>query len=199
MLQTGLIVTLLLLSAGNVITVMFLEMMPWIAACGHLGALFICYLLMFHYLRFKRKDSILGLVGQLQLDDEGPMVSLGDISRGMLQQNGLEWAQSPLPFPRDRAVEIVPEVVIVELPDESNTMGLPMMVYLRSEPIDPDFQVNKTYELDPAESYSVADENDVDIIIADRDMTMVDEPELIAECSSENSVRSASSVYLQVD
>ena len=61
------------------------------------------------------------------------MISLSDIRRGMLRGNLQPWDESPLPFPRDRAVDIVPEVVIVELPNEPKVIGLPMTVLLRKE------------------------------------------------------------------
>ena len=109
---------MLFLAAGNVVTVQFLELMPWVSACGHLSVLLICYLVLFVFLRIKRRDFITGLIGELQFDSEGPMISLADISRGMLRGGNLQpWDESPLPFPRDRAVDIVPEVVIVELPN----------------------------------------------------------------------------------
>jgi len=121
------------LAAGNIITVLILELMPWVSACGHLSVLLMCYLVLFVFLRIKRRDFITGLIGELQLDSEGSMISLSDVRRGMLRGNLQPWDESPLPFPRDRAVDIVPEVVIVELPNEPKVIGLPMTVLLRKE------------------------------------------------------------------
>lgn len=90
-LRIALIFTMVLLAAGNIITKFFLELMPWVSACGHLSVLFICYLILFVFLRIKKRDYITGLIGELQLDSEGPMISLADISRGMLRGNLQPW------------------------------------------------------------------------------------------------------------
>ena len=117
--RISLLLLLTFLSGSLIAGVFYLELMPWISVCVHLGNLFNCYLIMFFYFRFKRRDPYFDKVVRLQLSEEGPLVLLEDITQGVVDRANLSpWSHGqPLPYPKNRVVSIVAPLVLVEASD----------------------------------------------------------------------------------
>ena len=117
--RISLLLLLILLSGSLISGVFYLELLPWISVCVHVGNLFTSYLIMFFYFRFKRRDPYFDKVVRLQLTEEGPLVLLEDITQGVVNRSNLSpWSHGqPLPYPKNRVVSIVAPLVLVEAAD----------------------------------------------------------------------------------
>jgi len=117
--RISLLLLITLLSGSLISGVFYLELMPWVSVCVHVGNLFTSYLIMFFYFRFKRRDPYFDKVIRLQLTEEGPLVLLEDITQGVVDRSNLSpWSHGqPLPYPKNRVVSIVAPLVLIEAAD----------------------------------------------------------------------------------
>ena len=167
-LRVSLVLLLLVLSGSLISGVFYLELMPWISVCIHVGVLSNCYLIMFFYFRFKRRDPYFDKVVRLQLTEEGPLVSLEDITRGMVERTNLSpWSFGmPLPYPKDRVVSIVAPLVVVSQQSESSYLqvGVPLEVVIAEQFNDPSEPPDraKAYQIDD----SVVSAGDVELEVS---------------------------------
>ncbi|CAG9325961.1 unnamed protein product [Blepharisma stoltei] len=131
-LRITLVIFLLALSTCGVITVFYLEYLPWIAVSTHLSIIYQCYLVLLLYFRFRKIDPFFDEIETLSLGENGPLVNLDDILQGMFDRNALlAYSEGMmLPYEKERFLSIVSDVAIIEQPGEISSLTLGIPVYI---------------------------------------------------------------------